>query len=174
MLTKDDDVHSSGEESFHSAPEFPPFLCPCGKCSLEQFFSDNGCPKKKSSSDSKLLFPSLNLSNLDEDSRIDLEERLIDDTKEIMKQFTNFSSKICKSLRCLQVPLEEIKYSVLSLEAFIEEIGVKMLDEVDAEKIENAKSIGDLFIILRKYSSFFNYQIFEPRSISYVCLTLST
>ncbi len=157
-----DDAHSSEEESFYSAPELPPFLCPyCGKCSLEQFISDNGCPKKKSSSDSTVRFPYLNLSDLDEDNRIDLEDRLVDDTREMILQFATFTAMIRSSLNDLQVPLEDIKCSILSLEAFSEKIGAKVLDEKDREEIKSAKSVAGVFITLCNYVSFFNYDIIE-------------
>ncbi len=159
MLAKDDETRSTGD---HSASEFPPFLCPyCGKCSLEQFFSEEGCPIKENTSNSNVLFPYLSLSDLDDDNRIDLEGRLVDDTKAMIKQFATFTAMIRSSLKDLQTPLEEIKDSVLSLEAFSEEIGVKVLDKIDAEKIENAKSIAEIFITLRKYVSFINYEVIE-------------
>ncbi len=161
-LTKDDDVHSSGEESFHSAHELPPFSCPyCGKCSLEQFFSKDGCPKKKNSSDSKVLFPYLNFFNLDEDEKSKLERRLIEDTKEIIKQFSIFTKNICESLQNCQESLKKIQHSVLSLEAFSEDIAVKVLDKKDREEIKSAQSIYDIFITLTDYTSFFNYEIIE-------------
>ena len=103
-------------QSFYSAPELPPFLCPyCGKCSLEQFISDNGCPKKKSSSDSTVRFPYLDLSDLDEDNRIDLEDRLVDDTREMILQFASFTAMIRSSLKNLQIPLEDIKCYITNI-----------------------------------------------------------
>ena len=55
----------------------------------------------------------------------------------------------------------KIKFSILNLEAFTDTLGVKVLDEVDARKIEAAKSLSEVFITLRKYISFFNYHIAE-------------
>ncbi len=161
-LTKDDDVHSSGEDSFHSAPELPPFSCPyCGKCSLEQFFSKDGCQKKEKPTDSKALFPYLNLVNLNEDDKSRLEYRLEEDTDDIIELFSTFSMNICESLQNRQLSLDKIKHSVLSLGAFSESIAVKVLDKKDREEIKNAKSIDAIFVILTDYTSFFNYNIIE-------------
>ena len=65
------------------------------------------------------------------------------------------------SLEELQVPLGKIKSLILNLQAFTNNLAVKVLDEEDKQKIENAKSISDIFIILCNYVSFFNYHIIE-------------
>ncbi len=118
-------------------------------------------PKKKSSSESKVLFPYLKLSDLDEDGKYDLEERLIDDTKQIIVDFASFTFKVRKSLEDHNIPLDDLKDFVLSLRPFVADIAVKLLDEMDEKKIENATSIVQVFITLRKYISFFNYEIIE-------------
>ena len=141
------------------------FVCPyCGECTMEQFFSEEGCPKQVQVPKTKkkeILFPYLNVSGLDEEDKIDLEDRLITETKEIKIYFGKFQSNVIKSLEDLSIPLERFKASVLSLYPFTDNIGVKELDKEDEVKIETAKTISEVFITLRKYVSFFNYHIIE-------------
>lgn len=68
---------------------------------------------------------------------------------------------IRKSLQQQEIPLDDIKDTVLSLDAFTDNIGVKVLDLEDEKKIELAQTISKVFICLRKYISFFNYEIIE-------------
>ena len=138
------------------------FKCPyCGKCTMEQFFSDEGCFKqaKTDQEKKKILFPYLDISNLNEVDRIDFEDRLLFETREIKLHFTRFLLAVIQLLEDLQIPLEKIKVFILSLEAFTDDLGVKVLDEVDAQKVEAAKNISEIFIALRKYISFFNHRI---------------
>ncbi len=98
-------------------------------------------------------FPYLDTSNLDEDDRIELKDRLIRDTKKMMFDFTAFTLNIQESFE-KRIQLDKIKYSVLSLEMF---------DPEDKQKIENAKNVAQIFITLRirDYISFFNYEIVQ-------------
>ena len=140
------------------------FVCPyCGECTMEQFFSDDGCPKKViSEPERRVFFPYLDLSGLDEADRIDLEDRLKYDTREMIFLFANFTLDVKRSIENdLQTPLVLIKDSVLSLEAFSEDIGIKVIDEDDRQKIKAARTLSDVFITLRNYISFFNYHIVE-------------
>ena len=138
------------------------FVCPyCRKCTIEQFFSE-GCPKQPQPKEKKKLrFPYLNLSDLDDDDRTDLEERLKFETREIKLCFAKFILNIIRSLETLQIPLERLKMSIISLDAFTDDIGVKTLDLEDRREIEAASNISEIFITLQKYISFFNYHIVE-------------
>ncbi len=162
--TEDND--SSGDESFHStAAELRSFICPfCKECTLERFFSEEGCPHgTRSIEGNSKLFPYMDVKGLEEDAVIDLQQRLISDTKDILTKFADFSIFIRESLERQNVPLEKIKDSILSLEAFREDNGVKVLDVENQAKLFGASSVSEVFSILRisNYLSFFNYHLLE-------------
>ena len=160
---------SSDCESFHSCAEdvcTDGFLCPyCKKCTMEQFFSDKGCPKKKQSSDSEAdtlsLFPYLDASALPNGEGIALEMQLSSETRQMITRFADFTVLTRESLDTRKVSLEKLKDTILSLEAFTEDIGVKLLEPHDRDNIRKASSVAEIFITLRDYISFFNYQIIE-------------
>ena len=106
-------------------------------------------------------FPHLDTSSLDEDDRIELEDRLIRDTRKMIISFTAFTLIIQESFENQRIPLERIKDSVLSLDAFNDGIGVKVLDSQDKQEIKNAKNLPEVFMTLRDYISFFNYEIVQ-------------
>ncbi len=55
------------------------FVCPyCQECSLQQFYSKEGCPKIYKTKSTN-LFPYLNVTGLADEHVIDLEKRLISD-----------------------------------------------------------------------------------------------
>ena len=161
----DSKVSPGPKDSFHSTTDQPEsthrqpgFVCPnCGECSLEEFFSEKGCPK----AEQKKLFPFLNWASLDEADKIDLEQRLISDTRKMITRFACFISILEKSLEDQGVPLEKVASRVLSLEAFTEDIGQKLLEKKDEEAIQQAKSVPKIFMVLYPYISFFNYEIME-------------
>ena len=102
------------------------FVCPyCGECTMEEFFSDEGCPKHSEASAKKnnILFPYLDVSGLNESERNDLEYKLITETKDIKADFSEFLINMIKLLVELCVSLDIVKISVLSLEAFFDDIG---------------------------------------------------
>ena len=106
-------------------------------------------------------FPHLDTSSLDEDDRIELEDRLIRDTRKMIISFTAFTLIIQESFENQRIPLERIKDSVLSLDAFNDGIGVKVPDPQDKQEIKNAKNLPEVFMTLRDYISFFNYEIVQ-------------
>ena len=139
------------------------FVCPyCGECTMEQFFME-GCPKQAETlqGENKILFPHLDMAGLNVADRIDLEDRLQFETREIKLHFAKLILNVIQLLEDLQIPLEKVKISILSLDAFTDNLGIKVLDEEDAQKIEAAKNLSEVFIALRKYISFFNYHIVE-------------
>ena len=152
------DEESSGDESFHSFPDDDGFICPfCEKCSIEQFFSEEGCPNRKQ----ETLFPHLNTSSLSVNERASLEMQLSSDAQKMITRFADFTVFTRKSLREQNEPLEEIIDTVLSLEAFNEGIGAKVLEPEDQKEIRAASSVARIFTVLRSYISFFNYEIME-------------
>ena len=96
-------------------------------------------------------FPHLDTSSLDEDDRIELEDRLIRDTTKMMFDFTAFTLNIQESFE-KRIQLDKIKYSVLNLEMF---------DPEDKQEIKNAQNLVQIFMTLRDYISFFNYEIVQ-------------
>ena len=155
-------VDSSSEDSFHSTTEQPEsthrqpgFVCPnCGECTLEQFFSEKGCPKVEQ----KTSFPFLDMCALEDDAKVDLEQRLISDTRKMVFKFADWTLYLKRSLVDRAIPINEIADSVLSLEAFTEDIGQKLLMKEDENAIRKAESIPVIFLTLRAYISFFNYE----------------
>ena len=105
-------------------------------------------------------FPYLDVSSLSENEKADLEVQLRLDIINIKARFSDFRVAIRDSLES-RVPLDKIKDSILSLEAFTDGIGVKVLDPEDEKKIEMADSMSKIFMTLRTYISFFNYEIIE-------------
>ena len=103
------------------------------------------------------------MDNLDDADKIDLEQRLISDTRKIVTKFANFTSFLEKSLKTQNIPLEDVASRVLSLQAFndSEDIGQKLLEKKDEEEIQQAKSVPRIFIVLYPYISFFNFEIME-------------
>ena len=103
------------------------------------------------------------MDNLDEADKIDLEQRLISDTRKMVTKFANFTSFLEKSLKTQNIPLEDVASRVLSLQAFTdsEDIGQKILEKKDEEEIQQAKSVPKIFMVLYPYISFFNYEIME-------------
>ena len=140
----------------------PTFECP--KYTLEQLCLEGlgECPERSNQvSKDKSLFPYLDVTGLDEAAQIDLEDKLVYETQEIKLAFANFILNVVRSLEYLQIPLEKIKLSVFSLEAFTDDIGVKVLDEKDRQEIKAAKNLSEVFTVLLKYISFFNYHIIK-------------
>ena len=163
--TEDND--SSGDESFHStATELKSFICPfCKECTLERFFSEEGCPHRTRSIEGySKLFPYMDVKGLEKDDIIDLQQRLISDTREILKKFADFSIYIRDSLERQNSPLEKFKHSILSLRAFREiDNEVKVLDIEHQAKLLGATSVSEVFLILQSnnYISFYNYHLLE-------------
>ena len=104
-------------------------------------------------SENQVLFTKGNL--------IDLEARLICESRQIIMAFANFTLNVRRSLEYLEIPLMKIKDTILSLEAFTDGIGIKILDKNDEQAIKAAKSLSEVFMILRSYISFFNFHIIE-------------
>ena len=149
---------------FQNKSHEPAFVCPyCGNCTMEQFFL-KGCPEQVSSTvKKKALFPYLDVSGLDEADRIDLEIRLLDETEQMKRHFSHFALEVIRSLKDSNIPLDEIKFSVLSLSAFTDNDDVNIITDDDKCKIESAKTVTDIFITLTQsmYISMFNYHIIE-------------
>ncbi len=108
--------------------------------------------------DSKVPFPYLDTSRLDEDERYDLESRLRTETIQIMQKFNTLITKV---MSLLTPQIDEVKDFLLHLPTLKEGIEVKLLETKDQEKIEGAESIREIFKTIRRYVSFFDYHIIE-------------
>ena len=126
------------------------FHCPCGQCSLETYLSE-GCPHGK--------LPYLHLSNLDEDDRENLIQKLDNDTNEIIQCFSDLVGDICASLKEHGVTTEELALRVLQLQAS-PTIDKPLMSE-EKDQLKTSRSIVESFIILEPYMSFFNFQLLE-------------
>ena len=165
---KRQEEHSSSDaESFHSThslpvEDYPGFVCPyCRSCSLERFYSEEGCPQKKERSEAKNLFPFLDVSALGKDQIKDLTTHLKSDTRKIIFTFAKFTRCIKKSFKEQGVLVSEIIHSLVSLKAFISDIGIEVLKDEDVQELRKAKSHDDVFIAISDYISFYNYHIVE-------------
>ncbi len=156
-LSGDGDV-SLGDESFHSAIDDR-------DVSSQQFFSKEGCPSKTISLEARStnLFPYLDVTGLDDEDVVDLEGRLLSDTREIAINFSKFSLCIRKSLEARDLHLDKLQDCVLSVLVLPKDQRVSALDSEHKEKIFTANSLAKVFSILRMYNyiSFLNYQIIE-------------
>ena len=107
-------------------------------------------------------FPYLDMSSLSEIDRSLLESKLRSETNKMVRAFSAFSIYVQRAVRSEQVLVEELASCVLSLEGFsYGRMSQKHLTKTDEEAIEQAKSIGGIFLKLRHYTSFFNYEIIE-------------
>ena len=124
------------------------FLCPyCENCSIEQYLSEEGCPKATG----KTLFPYLDTPNLSEEDRAVLEFNLISATKDLKLLFTKTDTYIAKNL-CADVTV--VKNFALDL--------VRDMEQEDNEaKLEAATTISEIILSLHPYKSFLNYEIIE-------------
>ena len=129
------------------------FHCPCGGCDLLSYL-DNGCPKTTSKQ-----YPYLELSNLDEDDKEDLIQKLSEDTANIIQSFANLLSTTSKSFNCRKVNVDELIKVALDLGAFKSDKNQLPLLGEDRHQLLQAKSIDRAFITLGEHMSFFNYEI---------------
>ena len=132
----------------------PSFWCPCGKCSLDSFLR-KGCPQVcLSSLPSSDSFPYLDTSQLSEDERSDLEDKLLRDAEVIIEKFSSLVTKTLLSLKRQGISYRDLAICVVHLKGFVHD---------HEEEIEQAGCIENIFFILRKRHcwSFLNYNILE-------------
>ena len=137
----------------------PPFGCGCGKCTFFSFI-ESGCPTPVPSTSS---FPYLNLSGLTHEQQQELMGRLRFESREIMMRFQELVSATIKSLITRNVPLDELVSHVMTLGAFnpvFKESQVPLF-QYCFQRLESADTIPKIFLVLKDYFSFFNYDIIE-------------
>ena len=143
--TQSSNVHQpTNDEHFH---------CPCGQCDLISYL-DNGCPKTSSKQ-----YPYLELSELDEDDKEDLVQKLSEDTANIIQSFANLLSTTSESLNRRNVKVDKLVKVALDLGAFKSNHNQLPLLDEDRQNLQQANSIDSAFIFLGKHMSFFNYEI---------------
>ena len=110
------------------------FRCPCGRCSIEQFF-ETGCPSQSPSNP----YPFLNTENLTEHEHKELIFKLNIETKSILSEFSNLIDDMIKSLKEQKVEPEVIRSSILSYARHTSEIlkGTRTINEIIDALIEN-------------------------------------
>ena len=127
--------------------EEPVFTCPCGQCSLESYLKDR-CPRSHQS------FPYLDVDNLKKKQKERLILILSDDIKLVKKEFAEMLEKVCESLQLKEVKPKKLANRVLFFTP-------ELLSEHHQKKLVKSKYIDDSFRILRKYMSFFNYELLK-------------
>ena len=131
------------------------FHCPCRECSLDSYLS-NGCPRLRLNS-----YPYLELGKLDEDDREDLIQKLSHETGEIVESFATLMNETCESLQKNDLQIQTLIRCALSLGAYKSQKVQNPLSEEHERELRNAKTMDDVFIILRPHMSFFNYELLE-------------
>ena len=137
----------------------PPFECGCGKCTFFSFIQ-KGCPMPVPSTSS---FPYLNLSGLTHEQQQELKGRLRFESREIMMRFQELVSATIKSLITRNIPLDELVSHIMTLGAFdpvFKESQVPLF-QYCFQRLEAADTIPKVFLVLKDYFSFFNYDIIE-------------
>ena len=139
---------TNNESDMKSTNADTSFLCPyCKSCSLEQYLSEEGCPKATG----KTLFPYLNTPNLSEEDRTVLEFSLVSATNNLVMLFAQTDTYIAKNL-CADVTI--VKNFVLDLVRNLEQEG-------NRAELSKATSIPEIIYALQPYKSFLNYRIIE-------------
>ena len=121
---------------------------------------ESGCPTPIPSASS---FPYLNPSGLTQEQQKELEERLQCESQKIMLHFQKLVSATVKSLVRRNISQDELVSQVMTLGAFgpvVEEPKLPLL-QFCFQKLEAAGTIPKIFLVLKDYFSFFNYEIIE-------------
>ena len=156
------DSDCSSEDSFHSlsdsdTPIRSPsitFICPfCKGCTVETFFSKNGCPSAKKNEQDP-LFPYLDLSALSESERLLLKGKLKDETIKMMYLFADTEDSVL-------VSLEKQNIGVARLRNYAENLVTKIGKEEEIERLRKSESVADVFCALQPFKSFFHYEVIE-------------
>ena len=144
-----------------------PFGCGCGKCTFFSFI-ENGCPTPVPSASS---FPYLKLSGLTHEQQQELRGRLQFESQQIMMRFQELVSATIESLIRQNVSPDKLVSHVMTLGAFkpvFKEPQVPLF-QYCFQKLEAADTVPKVFLVLKDYFSFFNYQI-----IKHIVTTLGT
>ena len=151
------DFSLSGDKSTVNDPECV-FGCACGKCDLATYLQE-GCPSSLEDNEFPYLFPK-RLSKVE--FRM-FKSKLRKASQEIVLKFASLDHNTISMLKRKEFSIDEVKNYVLILGAAFNESIYKreplLLQERD--KIERVKDFDSLFIILKRYYSWFNYGMIE-------------
>ena len=118
-------------------------------------YLDDGCPKL-----TKITFPYLDLSKLEESDRIDLISKLTQDVKEMEQSFRDLIIDTCNSLGDSGIDVHEVAGHALifGVEGSSSNSPITKEDQNDLLK---TKSMTTVFAILNPYMSFFNFGLLK-------------
>ena len=110
-----------------------------------------------------ISFPYLNVSGLTPEQQEGLRIRLCVESEDIVHKFWLLHSRVYRSLRERNVPVEMLVSHLLSLGAFdpVYKDSQKPALQTFFQELQNARSIEDVLYIIRDYFSFFNYHVIE-------------
>jgi len=151
--------NSSTIPSSSKGSEKPPFGCGCGKCTFFTFISI-GCPQPRPSA---TAFPYLDLSRLTPEQQQILKGKLQYETRHITIQFQYLVSSTLKSLKEQCVTVDDFIPHLMALGTYssvFKDAQVPVLRQ-RFKDLEKAKSLSEIFWIIKDYLSFFNYHIIE-------------
>ena len=132
------------------------FRCPCGHCTLDQYL-DEGCSKSSSHQ-----FPYLDVCNLDEYEKKDLKHKLLQDYTDMVKTFAELTDDIRVSLDKRSISVRNLIARALTLGAYYDSQAMqKPLLSEDQDRLQQAETISDVFIILQPHMSFFNNELLK-------------
>jgi hypothetical protein len=96
---------------------------------------------------------------MDPDYRTNLEHALQTNLENIMRHYASFVDFIHRSIQSKGIDVSTLRIYLLSLSAFSADGRVELLSDVKPE-LEKAATIGEIFILLAKCTSFLNYKIY--------------
>ena len=137
----------------------PPFGCGCGKCTFFSFL-ERGCPTPIPSASS---FPYLDLSGLTHEQQQELKGRLLFESRQIILQFQGLVSTSINSLIRQNISQDKLVSHIMLLGTFdpvYKKPQVPVFHDRFLE-LRAADSIPKVFMVLKDYFSFFNYDIIE-------------
>ena len=130
----------------------------CGKCDLATFLNQ-GCPSLQDDTVFPFLFP----KKLSEWEFQRLKVKLWNASRNILESFASLEHDTISMLKEKNIPLDEVLNYVLTLGPMYNESmyeGKPLLLQ-EREKIEMVKDFGSLFLILKRYYSWFSYGMIE-------------
>ena len=131
------------------------FECPCGKCDLLVYL-DKGCPIAGSG---PYPYLPLDLNEMSENHREDLIQKLTDETAEIIQCFADLLTETGQSMKHKEISVAGLVKVALDFGAYKSGRNQVPLLNNDRTELKKATSIDDVFIVLQKHVSFFNYEI---------------
>ena len=157
FISEDASVGPSPSSSSQSeSSQMSPFGCGCGECTFFSFI-ESGCPNPITSASS---FPYLDVGGLTHEQKQDLEDRLMFESRGIMLKFQHVVSVARKSLMRQGVTVDELLSCLTILETF-DPVKKEPMSPNCYTDVMNAETIPKIFIALRNYVSFFNYDIID-------------